>query len=441
MTALHERLSFIRRGPKGAPGAPDRRVVPGLVFVLAVVAGWRDGGFWNSEAAAIAVIAGVLLVAALFWASPDRRGMFVVGSLGFLALWWCARSITAGSGTNFLPLGASIIAFAAAFAAVRPLIGRARQEAALSMACLGAVGALAGFAGLIWRYMPLALPAQGLWRLSSSLTYADAAGLVFGVCLLLALGCARAPTLVRIAVCLNTAGLLATQSRGAYAALVCACFLVPARRYRELTLPLLAGIALGVAAIASSPLSRPVPWLTLILSLTVGVAACGQPGVTRRLSSGRVRVALGGAFLCGVIGVALLLRHEISLRALAPSDQDRSAEWSSALHQWTSAPFAGVGADRPLTLHAIDGTSAHFAHNEYLQIGADSGLIGVGLLAFVAFSLARVFRRADPLSSCAVAAVVCWAVGGAFDFSWHLPVVGLVGGWCAGLAAREEGSR
>jgi hypothetical protein len=40
-----------------------------------------------------------------------------------------------------------------------------------------------------------------------------------------------------------------------------------------------------------------------------------------------------------------------------------------------------------------------------------------------------------------VAAVVCWAVGGAFDFSWHLPVVGLVGGWCAGLAIESEHTR
>ena len=97
-------------------------------------------------------------------------------------------------------------------------------------------------------------------------------------------------------------------------------------------------------------------------------------------------------------------------------------------------PFVGVGPDRLLELHAADGSSAHFVHNEYLQVAADAGLVGVGLLGLVALSLARALRRTGPLSSCAVAAVVCWAVGGLFDFSWHLPVVGLVGGWCAGLA-------
>jgi hypothetical protein len=440
MTALRQRLSLSRPESVEARGRLDRRVLPALVFVLAVVAGWRDGGFWNGEAAAVAAIAAVLLVAGLFVAPPDRRGGLVVGSLGLLALWWFIRSVTAGPGTDFLPLGASIIAFATAFVAVRPLIGRARQEAALSMACLGALGALVGFVGLVCRVSPMALPAQGLWRLSSSVTYADAAGLLFGLCLLLALGCDRSPTLVRVAVCLNMAGLLATQSRGAYLAVACACFLVPARRYRKLALPLLAGVTLGVAAIASSPGSQPVPWLAIMVVLAVVAAIWGRNGLAPSYPGRRTTRALfGGVVACGVIAVAVLVHHEIGLRALAPSDGDRSAEWASALHQWLSAPLIGVGPDRLLQLHALDGSSARFAHDEYIQVAADAGIVGFGLLVFVALSLAKAIRRADPLSSCAVAAVVCWTVGGSVDFSWHLPVVGLVGGWCAGLAAREDG--
>ena len=345
---------------------------------------------------------------------------------------------TADPGADFLPLGASIIAFAAAFAAVRPLAGRARELAALAMVCLGAVGALVGFAGLIGRWSPLALPAQGLWRLSSSLTYADAAGLAFGVCLLVALGCGRAPTLVRVAVCLNAAGLIGAQSRGAYVAVVCACLLVPARRYRELALPLAAGAGLGVAAVASSPQNHRVPWLAAVVVAAMAIAACDRPSRSRQRSSARIRTVLGAGMLCGVVAATLLVHHEIGVRALAPSDHDRSAEWSSAWHQWASAPFTGVGADRALIFHAADGSSAHFVHNEYLQVAADAGIVGLGLMAFVALSLAKSLRRVDPLSSCAVAAVVCWAVGGAFDFDWHLPVVGLLGGWCAGLAAKED---
>jgi hypothetical protein len=441
MTRLREQLPAGRHGRHASvttAEAPNTWTAPSLLLALAAVAGWRAGGFWHAEAAAIAVIAGVLLVAALIGAPPDRRGAVVIGSLGLLTVWWCIRSVTAGPGTDFLPLGASMIAFAAAFAAVRPLVGRQRDLAALAMACLGAMGALFGFAGLIWRWFPMAMPAQGLWRLSSALTYADAAGLAFAVCLLLALGCDRWPAVVRVAVCLNVAGLIAAQSRGALLAVACACLLVPARRYREMALPLVSGVGLGIAAVATSPQRHPVPWLAAVVVAAVVIAASDRRGRDRRWSSARVRSVVAAAILCGVIGAAILVHHEIGLRALAPSDQDRSAEWSSAWHQWTSAPFAGVGADRALVLHAADGSSAHFAHNEYLQVAADAGIVGVGLLAFVALSLAKLLRRVDPLSSCAVAAVVCWAVGGAFDFDWHLPVVGLLGGWCAGLAAKGD---
>jgi hypothetical protein len=441
VTALEEQLSLSgRRRRDGRPDRFDRRVLPGLVLVLAAVAGLRDGGFWHAEALAVALIAAVLLIAALVAAPPDRRSTFVLASLGLLTLWWYVRSVTAGPGTDFLPLGASIVAFAAAFAAVRPLFGRAREEAALAMAGLGAVGALAGFAGLIWRWFPLAIPAQGLWRLSSSLTYADAAGLVLGVCLLLALGCARTPMVVRVVVCLNLAGLLATQSRGAFLAVACGCLLVPAHRFRELAVPLVAGLALGVAAIASSPENHPVQWLAVVLVLAIALAAAPAPRSPRRWS-GPLRTFLAVAAVGSAVAVALLVHHEIGLRALAPSDQDRTAEWSSGLHQWLSAPLVGVGPDRLLELYGSGGSSAHFVHNEYLQMAADAGLIGLGLLGLVALSLIRALRRIDQLLCCAVAAVVCWAVGGAFDFSWHLPVVGLVGGWCAGLAIESEHTR
>ncbi len=47
--------------------------------------------------------------------------------------------------------------------------------------------ALIGWTGLVWRWYPMAIPTQGLWRLSSTLTYSDAAGMVLAVCLLVAL--------------------------------------------------------------------------------------------------------------------------------------------------------------------------------------------------------------------------------------------------------------
>ena len=282
------------------------------------------------------------------------------------------------------------------------------------------------------------MPAQGLWRLSSTLTYADAAGLVLGMCLLVALGLDLYPPLVRVAVCLSAAGLLATQSRGAFVAFACACLLVPWRRYVRFLVPLAAGTALGVAAVFSSTDAGPVPWLAALLVAAVLVSAVASRQVeafrrTTRRPRPRRHVIVAGA----VVATLALLHHEVGLRALAPSDQDRSVEWSTALDQWRSAPLVGVGPDRLLTFHASDGTMAHFVHNEYLQVAADSGVVGLALLALSALAVVRVVRRHDLLASCAVGALVCWAVAGAFDFDWHLSVVGLLGGWCCGLAVRR----
>jgi O-antigen ligase len=313
-----------------------------------------------------------------------------------------------------------------------------RQLAGLGIACLGAAGSLVGFAGLIWRWFPLAMPAQGLWRLSTTLTYSDAAGLALGMCLLVALGVERHPALARVAVCLCGAGMVATQSRGACLAVACACALVPWKRYVRVVLPLLAGFVLGVVAIATSPDANTVPWLGPFLIVAIGISALPVSSLPGLALDPRFRTLAVCLLLAGVLASVILLRHEIGLRTLAPSNHDRSTEWSVAWHQWGTAPVFGVGPDRILLFHTVDGTYARFVHNEYLQVAADSGAVGLALLLAALVAIIRAVRRVDVLSSCACAALVCCAIGGAFDFDWHLPFVGFLAGSCAGLAARVE---
>lgn len=413
-------------------------VVAAALYGLTLVVGVREGGFWRADAFVVLLASLICLVVALVTNQTDRRSAMVLISVLALASWWLVRAATTGSVAEFLPLGSSIVAFAAAFAAVRPLQRRAREVAGLAVACLGAAGAVVGFAGLIWRWYPMAMPAQGLWRLSSTLTYSDAAGLALGVCLLLALGSDVYPWLTRVVVCLCAGGLLATQSRGAYVAFLCACAIVPWRRYVQFLVPLLAGVALGVCAIASSPEVGSVAWLGVVLVLTTCLASIPPWSVLRRPLPRTGRVVLGLLLLLLASGAAILVHRELTLRAFAPSDQDRSVEWSAAFHQWMSAPLLGVGPDRLLVFHAADGTFAHFAHNEYLQISADSGAIGLLLLALSIVAVVRIVRRSDVLASCATAALVCWAVAAVFDFDWHLPFIGLLGGCCVGLARQRE---
>lgn len=413
-------------------------LLPALLFGLMAILGLRQGGFWHSDAFVAAIGSLALLAVAAITHPFDRRAFFVVGALVALALWWGARAAIAGSLDAVLPFGASCLACASAYAVVRPLRGPPRQLAGLGVACLGAAGGLIGFAGLIWRWFPLAMPAQGLWRLSSTLTYSDAAGLVLGMCLLVALGVDRCPWLVRLAVCLCAGGLLASQSRGAYVAVACGFVVLPWRRGVRLLVPLVAGTALGVVAIVTSPDAGAVPWLGATLVAALAVSSVPTAHVRAAALDPRVRMAAVYLVLVGLLVAVVLLHHEIALRALAPSDGDRSTEWSVAWQQWGSAPIVGVGPDHVLIFHTAAGTYAKFVHNEYLQVAADAGAVGLALLVAAVVAIVKAVRRIDALSSCACAAFVCGAVGGAFDFDWHLPFVGFLCGVCAGLAARAE---
>jgi hypothetical protein len=401
-----------------------------------VVEAIREGGFWKPDALMVTVVALICLIVQLSQLAQDRWSWAVVASFSLLALWWFVRAVTAGPVSGFLPLGASFLGFAGAFVTVRTLTPSQKEAAGLFVAGLGAAGALVGFAGLIWRWYPMAMPAQHLWRLSTTLTYADAAGVLLAMSLLLALAGGPRPWMARVAVCLCVGGLIATQSRGALLAFACACALVPWRQYVLFLAPLIAGIVLGVVAVATSPSTSAVPVLAVVLIVAVAISLAPVPSMGQFNWRRREVVIVVVVALAALMATGLLLHSEIALRALAPSDQDRAAEWSAAFHQFVSSPFIGVGPDHLLHFHAVDGTVASFAHNEYLQIAADSGLVGVALLALPVTSLFGVVRRVDTLTSCAVGALVCLGVAGAFDFDWHLSFLGLLGGWVAGLAMR-----
>jgi O-antigen ligase len=417
------------------------RPVASLFFVLTlagltIVEAVRDGGFWNPDALVVAVVAVAFLAIQLARRPRDRQVWAVAGSFSLLALWWFVRAAFAGTASSFLPLGASILGFAVAFVLVHSLSQSQREVAGLFVATLGGVGALIGFAGLTWRWYPMSMPAQNLWRLSTTLTYADAAGAFLAMSLLVALAGGPRLWIARASVCLCTGGLLATQRRGALVAFVVACAFVPWRQYVSFLVPLLAGVVLGVAAVATSPSSGSVAWLGVATISALVISLVWVPKAPTRRWPRRQAVILAVLALGALAGVALLLHSEIALRALAPSDQDRAVEWSAAWHQFESNPLIGVGPDRILHFHAVDGTRAYFAHNEYLQVAADSGLVGLALLALGVGALVKRVKRFDTLSSCAVGALVCFAVAGAFDFDWHLTFLGLLGGWVAGLATR-----
>jgi O-antigen ligase len=235
-----------------------------------------------------------------------------------------------------------------------------------------------------------------------------------------------------VAVC--AAGLVATQSRGAVLAFAVGILFVPWATVRSWLWPLLAGVAGGLIVVGTSsgPATQPRAAAALCAVLVVGGVVrlpIRMPVVTPRRA-----LLLAGAAAVVVAVVVAALHTPIERRIELNSTGDRVTEWTAAYDQWRSAPWLGVGPDTLLRFHAVDGTYAHFAHNEYLQVLADAGVVGELLLLASTGTVIAAVRRRDVLSSCATGALAAFAVAGALDFDWHLAALGLVGGWAAGLA-------
>lgn len=362
-------------------------------------------------------------------------------AVGLLTLCWFLGALGHGMPKAFLPLGASMLGFLAAFLIISRLNAAARQTSARVLVLFGAVSSLLGLVAVAFRWYPIAIQSGSQWRLSSTLTYYNPAGLLLAMALLIAISLDQTLWTARVGVFLCAAGLLATQSRGALLALLIGMFLVPVAQIRRALLPLLVGLLAGLLVVVISDNDRlhVLVVLPVICGMVASVVVARNAKVKRwRIDTPRVVV---GLLLVGLVAVgAWLLMHPALTRLHVPSNGDRVAIWAAALDQWRSSPITGVGPDHLLHVHYIvaDGTEAIFAHNEYLQVLADSGVVGATLLVAVSVSIVRSVHRQSVLSSCAAAALVALAVAGVFDFDWHLPALGLIGGWVAGLAGRTR---
>lgn len=435
---------------------PDRGVETPAVFAgvlagLMVAATFRQGAFYPADAALVLVVSLVVGVGLLF-SRPDRRAVAVAVAVGALALWWLIRALAQNRVGSFLPLGASMVAFASAFLATRRLRSEYRVLATQLVVAVGAVSAAAGLVATVARWYPLAMPAQNLWRLSTTLTYSNAAGALLAVALLVGLGLEQRARTTQLMVCLCAAGLVATQSRGAVLGAIVGVVIVPVAQLRRAALTVGLGVLGGLAMVATSsgPQAQPLAMVAVVAAVVLAVALprrAGPVGSSTTVAGawwGSVRkravvlVVLAVATIGIAVGAGLVLRVPIERRVALGSSEDRGHEWSAAFDQWRSSPLVGVGPDQTLYFHAADGNYAHFSHNEYLQVLADGGLIGAALLVVSGICVARAVRRVDVATSCATAALVAFAVAATLDFDWHLASLGLVGGWVAGLAGKPD---
>jgi O-antigen ligase len=397
----------------------------GLLVTAAALA--LRGGFFLPEAAWLPAALVAAAVARAPSLHPAARAP--LAAAGLLAGWWTAAAVGWGDLEAAAPLLGSVVGFGAALALGSAADDAGRALVHRSLVGAGAVLAAVGIVGYALRLTSLSTAGGGPWRLLSTLTYQNAAGIVLAALASLAVTMPGVrPATRRVAVTLLLVALAATFSRGAFLAALAALPLLPRRTLAGAAWPASMAACASVVCLATS--GRDGVQLVVIVA---AVAACAlSAGGSPRWLRGRTRVAAvlvaAGAATAAVVAATPELAERTSDEFIV----FRLEAWEAALGDLRDHPVVGAGPERPVTFD--DGTRARFAHNDYLQVAAGAGVVGIVLLAGLFVGVGRAVSRRDETTSAAVAALVVVAVGGLVDFTWHLPAVGMVAGWAAALA-------
>jgi hypothetical protein len=377
-----------------------RRVDGAVAVLLAAAAltltvrrGWS--AFWPTRlvAAGAAVMAGSTLLTA----AADHRSGRVLAVLGLLAAIVVTSAVAGGSDQL------------------------ARRQLADAVIGIGAFVAVTGWLGVAWRIQPLGHVDGGLWRAATTITYANAAAAVLGPLALWSLARATVSDsrLGRLATVLLIAGLGATLSRAgglafAIGLVVLAVLLGP----RTLWLPSWRGLAGGTVAaagllpgMAATGPARPI-WAVIGLAAGLAIAWARPPqwGWLRRWSRGsggwvarlgthgRIRVLATVVFVAAAAGLLVGLAEHSDLWSARVSlaSPDRTSVAGVALRMWRGHLVTGVGAGQAMFIWTEPGGRMvfdHYAHDEYLQLAAEQGIVGLVALAALAGGVIVTLRR------------------------------------------------
>jgi hypothetical protein len=308
---------------------------------------------------------------------------------------------------------------------------------------IGLLVALIGWLGVAFQAGSWAFQAQGLWRASSTLTYPNATAAVLAPIGLVVLGrLVGTPGSVPMAVAAAglLTGLAATMSRAGALALVVGLVVLAGLRglgatARAAVGPVAGALVALVCLLPSMPAADPPRPTLALVGLAAGLALAG---VTARFRPGPAYVLLGGVLAAGVIGL-LVTRGGVggAVQTVAEAranlaSPDRTGALQAALRLVAQHPLTGTGpgqADLRWKGHDHGTQLFAYVHNEYLQVTAELGLVGLLQLAILLATMGRLLWRARPTGSSGatwagvVAAAVAFAVHSGFDFVWHLPVI------------------
>jgi O-antigen ligase len=422
-----------------------------LVLAALAVAVVGQGAFYGTPQRIVALL--LVAAAAGVWLTGRRRLVELPRTLVATCVLFGGWALCRGALAGDVAAARSTVALLAGALVIIAVCGACdaeqRGQLLLGVVVLGVVVALSGWAGVAWRHFPWSLKDQGLWRAATTITYANVAGGLLAAVALVSLARAvaagRAMPALAAANCVLLAGLGATLSRGGLVALAAgAVVLVKVLGVGAVTkvaLGPLAGAGVVLAGLAPSmPAgSEPRPLLAaaaLVAGLLVaaGAAWFGQRTV--------LLLVLAGACALAVLGGDHV--RSIARPRLTAASPDRLDEARAALRLAGIRPLIGVGqGEARLDWVRPDGSLAiaRYAHNEYLQVLAELGIVGLALLLAMLAAVVGVVRRgraAEPVPGAwagVSAALLALAVHGLLDFGWHVPAVPLTAAALAGLVA------
>lgn len=447
----------------GQAGGQRRSAVAGLLLAALAGTTYRQGGFYSAAqwylAALLVAVAAVAVTLLPVGRRPAEllsgwRTMLAPATLAGWTLLDAGRQGSIGSGVRLAML---VLAVVLVIASCR-LLDRPAMDLLLGgLLWMGAITALVGWYGVAGHRGVLAIPGQGLWRAAGTLSYPNAAAALLALAALIGivLRCAdRTSDRFRIDGALLTAvltGLAATLSRGGLLAfatgLLVLLLTIRANLIWQAGWGPLVGMLVALAGLLPAMPVTSGPKLALaVLMLAVGLAI-GSARPAPQL--GHVLPLAIGLFGIGALALLALVDRRagtaIGHARANLSSSDRLAAWHAVWHQIALHPVAGAGPGlRQLSWRAPDGGLRVFAyaHDEYLQLFAELGLIGIVCLLGCAITLVLLLlrnRQAGYHWALGVAAVLSFAVSVAFDFTGHFPAITLTAAALVGCATGPSG--
>ncbi len=430
-----------------------------LFLVVALTTGVvAQGAYYPNGQQVMAALMVAALVAGLRCAPPstaDAR-LAPVRAACVLAAWGIMSAAVAGhpgAASSTVVLLAGLVAV---LLVCRRTYWAQRDSLVDAVVTVGILVAGTGWIGVAWRVSPWALEDDGLWRAATVLTYANAsAGLLVPITLLAISRLLRDPSSpVRVAgTCLLLTGVCATLSRAGLLALFVGVAILAVvlgvRRVLSTTAPPAVGAVVALFGLAPSmPIGNSARPAVALVALGVGLAIAVRLARTEQLGMSLAIPTIACIALLALIRPAVMVRTLSAIESprLSLASPDRSKETRAALEIVARRPITGVGPDQAVIVWAApdgDLKRARFAHNEYLQVAAEMGVVGLALVVALIAALGRAVWRArayapvPELWAGSIAGLSALALHSAFDFLWHVPVIPLVGAFLVGVQLHQ----